>query len=76
MTRDGDTNFLLGAVDPAGMVTYLSIPIRAPKGSVPTPRPASLNLELETFVCTLRDAEVLVLVAIPNTHVINRHDVF
>jgi hypothetical protein len=74
--HDGDMNFLLGVVDPAGMLAHLSTPIRAPKGSAPTPRPANLSIALETFVRALRDAEVLVLGAIPNTHVINRHDVF
>jgi len=69
-------NFLLVVVDPAGMVAYRAALIRVPKGSAPTPRPANLSLELETFVRALRDAEVLVLGAIPHTHVINRHDVF
>jgi hypothetical protein len=74
--HDGDMNFLLGVVNPAAMVAYLSTPIRAPKGSAPTPRAANLSIELETLIRALRDAEVLVLHAIPNTHVINRYDVF
>jgi hypothetical protein len=74
--HDGDMDFLLGVVDPAGMAAYLGTPIRVPKGGAPTPRPANLTIELETVVRALRDAEVLVLGAIPSPHVVDRHDVF
>jgi hypothetical protein len=74
--HDGDMAFLLGIVDPGGMVTHLTTPIRAPRGSTATPRPANLSLQLETFVCALRDAEILVVGAIPSAHVILRHDVY
>jgi hypothetical protein len=74
--HDGDMEFLLGVIDPVKMVAYLNNPIRVPPGSAPTPRPANLSLQLETYVRTLRDAEVLVLGAIPNTHVVNRYDVY
>jgi hypothetical protein len=74
--HDGNMAFLLGVVDPAGMVAQLRTPIRTPRGTASTPRPANLSIQLETFVRALRDAEVLVVGAIPNTHVPIRHDVY
>jgi hypothetical protein len=81
--HDGDMNFFARSCRPHrngyisfGMGTYLRSPIRAPKGSATTLRPANLSIELETFVRAMRDAEVLVLGAIPSMHVINRYDVF
>lgn len=74
--HDGDMNFLLGVVDPIKMIVHLNTPIRVPLGSAPTPRAANLSLQLETCVRALRDAEVLVLGAIPSNHVVLRHDVY
>jgi hypothetical protein len=74
--HDGNMDFLLGVVDPTGMVHHLGAHIRTPLGAMPTPRPANLSIELETFVRALRDAEVLVVGAIPNTHVLIQHPVY
>jgi hypothetical protein len=74
--RDGDMEFLLGVVDPAKLAAHLSVPIRTPRGTTPTPRQAILSLPLETFLRALRDAEILILNAIPSAHVIYRHDVY
>ena len=41
-----------------------------------TPRPPNLSLELETFVRSLRDAEILAYGTIPATCVVNCFDVF
>jgi hypothetical protein len=74
--HDGSMDFLLGVVDPAAMVHHLGTHIRTPQGSAPGLRPANLSLELETLVRALRDAEVLVVGAIPNTHVLIQHPVY
>jgi hypothetical protein len=74
--HDGDMEFLLGVVDPTKLVGHLSTPIRTPRGTTPTPRPAILSLPLETFVRALRDAEILVLDAIPSRNVVFCHDVY
>jgi len=74
--HDGDMEFLLGVVDPTKLVAHLSTPIRTPRGTTPTPRPANLSLPLETFVRALRDSEILVLDAIPSRHVVFRHDAY
>jgi hypothetical protein len=73
--HDGNMKFLLGVVDP-GMTAHLMALIHAPPGSAPTPRPANLSLPLETFVRALRDAGVLILHAIPSTHVLFCHPVY
>jgi hypothetical protein len=41
-----------------------------------TSRPANLTIQLETLVRALRDAEVLIMGAIPHTYVTGRHDWF
>jgi len=74
--HDGDMDFLLGVVDPTGMVHHLGAYIRTPQGTTPAVRSANLSLELETLVRALRDAEVLVIGTIPNTHVLVQHPVY
>jgi len=74
--HDGDMNFLLGVVNPNRMAAFLKNPILTPMGSTPTLRPANLSIELETIVRALRDAEVLIFGAIPNSRVVLRHDVY
>jgi hypothetical protein len=70
--HDGDMNFLLGVVDPITMAAHLSAPVKQPGGGG-TPRQPNLSIELETFVRALRDAEVLVVGAVPASCVINRY---
>ena len=72
--HDGDMEFLLGVVDPHKMGAHLNTLIRTPKGSTPTPRPANLSLQLETLVRALRDAEILIIGAIPAAYVTDRHE--
>jgi hypothetical protein len=74
--HDGNMAFLLGVVDPDTMDVHLRTPICTPKGSTPTSRPANLTIQLETLVRALRDAEVLIMGAIPHTYVTGRHDWF
>jgi hypothetical protein len=74
--HDGDMNFLLGVVNPIGMVAHLMAPAKQPAGSSGTPRPPNLSIALETFVRALRDAEVLALGPVPAALVINRFDVY
>jgi len=74
--HDGNMAFLLGVVDPDTMDAHLKTPICTPKGSTPTPRPANLTIQLETLVRALRDAEVLIMGAIPHTYITGRHDWF
>jgi hypothetical protein len=74
--HDGNMDFLLGVVDPVGMNAHLNTRIRTPRGTAPTPRPANLTIQLETFVRALRDAEVLVVGSIPNNYVLRRYDVY
>jgi hypothetical protein len=74
--HDGAADFLLGVIDPNRMAAHLNAPIRTPKGSAPTARPANLTIQLETIVRALRDAEVLVRGIIRSTDVtIIRHEV-
>jgi hypothetical protein len=65
--HDGDKDFILGVASPTLMATHLHAPIKQPPRSGGTPRPAMLTIELETLVRALRDAEVLVLGAIPSS---------
>ena len=74
--HDGQQDFLLGVVDPLNHAARLTAAIRQPPGSSGTPRGATLTLELETLVRTLRDAEVLALGNIPAAWVVYRHDVW
>jgi hypothetical protein len=74
--HNGDSQFLLGVVDPVKMAAERMAPIRVPPGSTATPGPANLTLPLETFVRALRDAEVLILDFIPNNHVVYRHPAY
>jgi hypothetical protein len=74
--HNGNSQFLLGVVDPVNMAAERMARIRVPPGSTATPGSANLTLALETFVRALRDAEVLVLNFIPNNHVIYRHPAY
>jgi hypothetical protein len=65
--HDGDKDFILGVVSPHLMATHLHAPIRVPPGSGGAPRSANLTVELEALVCALRDAEILVLGAVPSS---------
>jgi hypothetical protein len=74
--HNGDSKFLLGVIDPVKMAAERLAFVRVPPGSTATPGPANLTLPLATFVRALRDAEVLVLRNIANTHVIYRHPAY
>jgi hypothetical protein len=72
--HDGNQDFLLGVVN-AEMRP--SVPVRFPRGwTGGTSRLPNLSVELEAMVFALRDAEVLVLGNLPQSCVIDRHEVF
>ena len=71
--HDGSQSFILGVVDPARMAAYLSAPAPQPSlTSGGTSRPPNLTIELETMVRALRDAEILVVGAVPSVCVVTR----
>ena len=61
--HDGSPDFLLGIVDPVGQQHFLDQVRPHPAGAVS--RPANLSLELTTIVRASRDAEIIVVGAIP-----------
>jgi len=65
--HDGDKDFILGVASPHLMAPHLHAPIRVPPGSGGASRAANLTLQLETLVCALRDAEILVLGTVPSS---------
>lgn len=73
--HDGDKNFLIGVADQAGMATYFGAPVRYPPGSTGPSKSANLSIQLETLVCALRDAEMLVYGTVPAKCVSGRYDV-
>jgi hypothetical protein len=73
--HDGDSDFLLGVVNPSHMKRFLQKPVMHPPGTAATPRRPNLSIELETVVRALRDAEVLAEGDILPAWVLQRHDV-
>lgn len=75
--HDGDFEFLAAVVQPHLHPTRLSTPPRRPTGlGGGTPAGPRLTIELETVVCALRDAEVLVWRNLEIAWVKNRFDVY
>ena len=74
--HDGNTDFLMGIIDPRGMATSLTTHIKTPPPGGATPRPANLTSELETIVRALRDSELLAIGAIPTNCITNRYEVY
>lgn len=73
--HDGEQDFLLWVVDSKAHAAVIDKPAKSPFGGA-TVRPPVLSAELETIVRALRDAELLVVGAIPQTCVVERHRVY
>lgn len=71
--HDGWPDFLLGVIDPHGHRAALQKNVRQPGGATLTA--ANLTPELEALTRALRDAEVLVLGAIPQGAIVMRQQI-
>lgn len=73
--HDGAGSVLLGLVDPEKENILLE-PVPIPPGGGATPKAPNLSLELRTLIRTLRDAEVLVIGAIPASRIRACYEVY
>jgi hypothetical protein len=73
--HDGDQTFLSALSDPVVFRSLLVCPVKRPPSSVATLRATHITTELETFVRSLRDAELLVAGYIPAKCFVARYEI-
>ncbi|MGO9743482.1 MAG: hypothetical protein ACLPN5_18590 [Roseiarcus sp.] len=74
--NSGGPELLLGIVDPIRFQSFLNTPAATPPGLGPSGRPPNVSDELRALVNALRDAEALVIDALPQTWITHRYDVY
>ena len=74
--HDGNSDFLMGVIDPRGQHTKLIAAISSPPPGGAPPRAATLCPDLEAMVRALRDSELLAVSAIPRSCIINRYEIY